>query len=642
MVDDAKSTGLTPEELRVKRGMELLSGSINAREMIEMRWADSNDLYDARFSTNERKVSELLGVPRIFLPKTYIQLQRILTDVLETFFFDFEEIADIKSWKSIPTATLKIVKALMNYRLTGHPINFYQETYEMAIDAMKNKVGIFKIYPKIQTRKKGSNKYMVDETGAEVKFTGKETPEEIIKLYAPVIECTPFEDVFFSAQATWKDYWRWPIVHRVRRTREYCRQRGYTNIEKVGAAPMMPIDRIKQQRQMRQGSPFNPPTVTLEALEELYVFECWDFEADADQYLVSGSYVLGGTEKMPATLMRDWLKNELPYQFDPCEPVRPPFVVASAYPEPHSMYGKDFPEFTEGMQKETNASVNQEREAVARAIRPPTLVDRNADIDLMALMIRKIGGIVMGGNISETGIREMPINSPIPISAPARQRIDQDYSEISSVSPNQLGAATNPSQSATMFAGVDRNANKAISKVILNLAVTGIVPALSYLCRLEQAYETDEFIELVTGRVLGWKFRKNTGADGKKTYAGPSPWASIQGDFDFRVNLGVNKQGQIGHWAQLLQFGMQTNQTMGQLLQMGAAKAQDVKFFKPDFVFEQIASLLGQKNVEEMYLPSMQPPPPQAGAPAAAGTPSAPAAAALPNGPGPTTGGPNG
>lgn len=633
---------LTAEEQRIKRGQEILNGSINARDMIELRWGDSNDLYDAKFSVHERKVSELLGVPRIFLPKTYIQLQRILTDILETFFFDFEEICNVKSWKSIPTVTLKIVKSLLNYRLTGHPINFYQETYELAIDAMKNKVGIFKIYPKIQTRKKGSDAYQVDETGARTEPTGKETADELIRTFTPVIECTPYEDVFFSAQATWKDYWRWPIVHRVKRTREYCRQRGYTNVDKVGTASMVSDDRVKQQRQNRQGSPFMPPSHTLEALEEIYVFEVWDFDVDAEKCLVSGSYVLGGDAKMPGVLLRDWKKNELPYRFDPCEPVRPPFIVASAYPEPHSMYGKDFPEFTEGMQKETNAAVNQEREAVARAIRPPTLVDRNADIDLMALMIRKIGGIVMGGNISETGIREMGVNSPIPISAPARQRIDQDYSEISSVSPNQLGAPTNPSQSATMFAGVDRNANKAISKVILNLAVTGIVPAMAYLCRLEQAYETDEFIELVTGRILGWKFRKNTDDSGKKSYSGPSPWATIQGDFDFTVNLGVNKQGQIGHWAQLLQFGMQTNATLAQMLQIGAAQAKDVKFFKPDFAFEQIASLLGQRNTEEMYFQSVQPPPAQPGAAGSKGTPSAPAAAAQPNGPGPTTGGPGG
>ena len=61
-----------------------------------------------------------------------------------------------------------------------------------------------------------------------------------------------------------------------------------------------------------------------------------------DDHLISGSFVLGGSAERPMAELRGWVDNNLPYQFDPTETVRPPFVVASSFPESHVMYGKSF------------------------------------------------------------------------------------------------------------------------------------------------------------------------------------------------------------------------------------------------------------------------------------------------------------
>jgi len=610
----------TEEEKLVRRGIDIIRMSRNVRNLIEFEWAKDNDAYDAKFDKKEMAHSEFLGVPRLFIPKTYAQTQRMMEEVLEQWFFDVEEFCSIRSWKNVPRETIEIVKALLNYRLNDHPIQSYQEVYEFCQDGIKNKVGIFKIYPRFKIARKEGRKFLVDESANEIEPPGKNADfEELVQFFSPIVECVPYEDLFLHFESTWKDYWRNPIVHRVKRSRDWCRKRGYDNVDKIPWAGTFPgTDLIKMQRSLNQGSPFSGAPEDIMEQQYIWIYECWDLQPGKFGYLESGSFVLGGSAERPMALMRGWVKNELPYQFDPTEPVRPPFIVGTAFPEAHAMYGKSFPGITRDMQKETNARINQERESVARALRPPTLVNRNSNVDLMALMIRKIGGVVQGNDVSPESVREMEVANPVPISLPAQQRIDQLYTEISSIGPTEVGAQQPGSEdnSATASATQSTNANKKMNMVIRNLTQTGILPMLRFLLRLEQEYESDLLIEQVTGRVLGWKFQK----DDKGNHLGPRPSTVIQGDFDLQISIGVNKQNQLAALKTLTELGSQANGQLTQALQIGALKAQDARFFNPAWAFRWMAKLLGQKNTEEMLLPAIQPPPQQA-----QGQPSPPA-----------------
>lgn len=608
------------EEKYVRRGVDIMRMSKNVRNLVEFDWAEDNDLYDAKFSKKEMAHSEFLGVPRLFIPKTYAQTQRMMEECLEQWFFDVEEFASIRSWKSVPRETLDIVKALINYRLNDHPIQSYQEIYEFCQDGIKNKVGIFKVYPRFKIQKKEGRKFMVDENANEIEPPNPKNVDELIQFFTPVVECIPYEDLFVHFEATWKDYWKYPLIHRVKRTRDYCKKRGYKNVDLIPWAGSFPgTDLIKMQRSLNQGSPFSGAPEDIEEVQAIWVYEGWDLEPGKFGYLESGSFVLGGSADRPMAMMRGWVKNELPYQFDPTEPVRPPFVVGTAFPEAHTMYGKSFPGVTKDLQKETNARINQEREAVARALRPPVLINRNSNIDLMAVMIRKIGGVVQGNDVSEESIREMEIANPVPVSLPAQQRVDQLYTEISSIGPTEVGANQpgTSDQSATASSTQSTNANKKMNMVIRNLTQTGIIPMLRFLLRLEQEYESDTLIEQVTGRVLGWKFVKDS--EGK--HVGPRPSVVIQGDFDMSCTVGINKQNQLAQLKTITELGSQANGQIAQALQIGAVKAQDAKFFNPVWAFKQMAKLLGQKDVDEMFMPAMQPPPPQAGKGGAASPP---------------------
>ena len=609
-----KDNFVVDEKFLTSYGTQIFGTTKNARELggVDERWVKSNDLYDAFFAPDERKVSQLLGVARVVIPKTYAQVQRILEDVLETFFFDFEEICSVNTRnKKTLSVALDTVKTLVNYRLNGNPINFYQEVYEACLDAIKNKVGIFKIYPDIKSEKKPK---------ADKKDPQKEA-EEVITNFSPKCDCLPYEDVYFHADSTWKDYWKRLIVHRKKESRDYCRRRNFLNLDKIQAAgdATGTGDQVKQQRARSRQSPFQSDSQTIKAAQGIYLYEFWDYMPGKDGFLESGSFIMGGDASGPKVLFRKWEPNKLPLKFPGEDFVRPPILVGSAFPEAHMMYGKDFPQATEGLQKETNISRNQEREAVARWLRAPILVDRNANVDVMGLMIRRIGGVVQGDNVSGEAVRELMQQSPIPVTQPSGQRIDADYAEISSITPGQLGVPVAGDQSATEFAGLNRNANKKINMVVRNLAVTLIIPALKYILRLEQAYENDAFIELVTGQRLGWTWKK----DKKGEYIGTPPSLVIQGEFELFVNLGVNKQTQISQYRMIAELGNQSNIALTQAVSLGILPPAGIKFFNPVWAFEKMAPLLGQRNTDEMFIaanPKYAPPTPGGNVPR--GTPS--------------------
>lgn len=603
----------TSSEKLKSYGTTIFATMKGARELggIDERWVRSMDLYDSIFAPEHKKVSALLGVPRVFIPKTYAQVKRILEDVLETFFFDFEEICGVFTRKKkTPAMSIDAVKTLLNYRLNGNPINFYQEAYEVCLSALRNKVGIFQVYPKLKTEKQQKK----DAGGNKLREA-----EEKITAFHPCIDTLPYEDVYFHADSTWKDYYFRTIVVRKKVSRDYCKRREFKNLDQVGAASDTSTgNQVKQQRQRQ--SPFAPQDNSIKAAQGIYIYSFWDLMPGDNGLLESGYFIMGGDSEGPKVMFQDWKKNDLPYKFMGDDYVRPPIIVATAFPEPFMMYGKDFPQVTEGLQTETNISRNQEREAVARWLRAPVLVDRNANVDVMGLMIRRIGGVVQGDNISGDAVRELQQQSPLPVTQPSGQRIDADYSEISSITPNQLGVSTGGEQSATEFAGLDRNANKMIKGVVRNLAITGLVPAMKYLLRLEQQYEDDAFIELVTGERLGWTFKKDK--DGN--YVGAPPSLLIQGEFSLFVNLGINKQAQLGQYRILAEIGNQTNLAMTQAVQLGIVQPADVKLFNAVWAFERMAPLLGQKNTEEMFIQAKQPPLPPPGGNVPRGTASPP------------------
>ena len=589
---DVTQKDVKSDEFLKSHGVLVYTSNKSGRSQIEERWVKSADLYDSRFSNEERKYSEVLGAPRLFIPKTYTHVQRIVVEVLETVFFDQEEIVSVNTWNQVPYEAQQTVKSLLNYRLNSHPIDAYKEFYEAGLDALKMKLFVMKVFPKLKTEKVEKKYVLPDIEKGEINVVKVE--EEEIRAYEPCMTVVPPEDVFFSPQATWKDYWKYPIVHRYRKTRDELEEMGFKNVDAV--APIADDgtgDMIREQRRRDTQSPFTMNT-NVPAAQEVWVYEVWTHMPNKEKKLVSGSFSMLGDSAGPTVIGKSWEENQLPYKFGEFEYNRPPFVVGSAFPEPHTLYGKDFPEITEHLQKEANAQHNQEREAVARALRPTVYLNRDANVDLMSLLNRRIGGYVQGDGPPGASMQEIPTMNPSMVTHAHYARTDQNYYEASGIPPNLLGTSTNE-DTATAATQQLSNANKRISLIIKSLAFTGFVPALTMLLRLEQMYCSDEFVAQVTGKVLGW------GASGDQS---PSR-ASIQGDFDLNVNIGVNKQAQLNKLFMTIDRMNQVNQVTMGMVQAGVVNPQQVAFGNPMAVFDMALPLLGFKNEQEGQQPGI-------------------------------------
>lgn len=597
----------TSDDFILSQGTSIFTSARSGYELIYDRMKKDMDLYDGKFSEKERKYSEYLGAPRLFIPKTYTNTQRIAVDVMDSFFFDPEEIVGIRSFKDVPQEYIQAVKALMNYRLNSHPIDFYKEGYEATIDAIRSLYAVFKVYPRIETEEfvQESVIQQTMENGMVIPVLLREKKKRI-KNYEPRLECCNPEDVLFSSKSTWKTYNRNAIIHRYPITRDEAKRRGYKNYEDM--TPTTGKDefgnQVKYQRNQDYQSPFTEDT-TVKQGQQIWCYEFWDFIPYKGR-LESCSYVLLGSAIAPTVVGRGWELNELPYKTSAFECNESPFVMGMAYPEPHRLPGKSYPQITEALQQETNAQRNQEREAIARDIRKTVYISRDANVDLPALVNRRIGGYVTGDGPADQAIREIPSSNAAAVLSRTQQRTDNDYYEAG-IPPNLLGASTDQG-TATGDTQQLANANKKIQMVLKNIAYTLFLPAFQKLLRLDQTYCSDAFIQQVTGKMLGWQFPDDN-----------MPMREvIQGDFDLMVTTGMNKQAQTNRLLLLADRMTQYNVSLSQLVQLGVINPQMASFANPTPIFDQILSANGFKNHQDYKLQAQPPQAPPGSAPGVA------------------------
>lgn len=586
------------DDFLLSQGQTLFQQMRANRIQTDERRVKDLQLYEGEFSATEKNYSEFLGANRLFINKTYTYTQRILTEIIDTVYFDPDEIVGVSSDKDVPFEAKEAVRALLNYRLNCHPVDFYKEMYDSGLDAIRNMICVMKVYPKIKTKEVPRVVEVRVEGEPESYLVEHPTEkDEVVESYSPAMETIPPEDVYFHPSATWKDYWQYPIIHRYTRSRDQLRRMGYKNLDDIEINTDKTLGETVKSERFKAQSPFTP-LKTIKQQDQLVVYEMWDLLPGKDGLLESGSYVLLGDASGPVVVGREWQVNDLPYKFDEFEYNRPPFVVGVAYPESHKLEGKSFPWITESLQKETNAQRNQEREAVARALRPLTYINRDANVDLMALVNRRIGSYVQGDLPAPEAIQELPTMNPMAITSGHQARTDNDYYEAG-IPPNLVGSSQGD-DTATEATQRLSNATKKISFVIKNLAYTCYVPAFKMLLRLDQTYATDQFVNMVTGKILGWRNSND---------AFPSR-ELIQGDFDFKLSLGVGKQAQLNKLMLMADRMNQTNQVLGQLIQMGVVDPTSVQFGDPSKVFDRMLQLTGNKDIDNWKLPAQQPPAP--------------------------------
>jgi hypothetical protein len=597
------------------RGKDLFPSMKSGRQLVEQRWIQDNDYYDSKFSTDDPSQSEVLGKSRIFVPKTRSRVQLLLAEVLDTLLFDPEEICDVQEWGDIPQEVRQLVKSRLNWRLNGNPIDFWQEAYEAAEDGLVRRCAIMKVYPRLKL-----------DRNSRTEFRDACAPDgSRVLAYEPQIETLRYEDAFFHKNATWKDYWRYPMVHRVERTRDYLRRYGYKNVDLVvpQGTGQEGSDQVKAQRGLTTGSPFAAQAAQIPKEDKIYVYEFWDFLDLGKGYLQSCYYSLLGNADGPQALGRDVAANTLPFKFSEFEEPRAPIVFGVVYPRAHELYGSSFPGDHRQLQQEVNYFRHQEREAVALAVRRPLLVQREAAIDTSALLNRRSSSVVMGDEIGEDAIRELQTGTGAFMGNVYGVRTEQDFSESSSLAPSSLGVQDRGRDvTATEVSDVRTNAGKRVKMAIRCLARTCFVPAFRMLLRLEQAYVPNAELKKAYKRHLGKELEEDDDAKARDTF--PS-------DVGLRVDVANNKGSQFQQWKLLLDAAVQSNMALANIVQLQVANPAEVKFQDPSFYLRQLLRALGHHNTEETEIQAQPPANPGA---TGRGMASPPAPAVLPGGPG--------
>lgn len=608
----------TDVDALLARGRDLFPAMKSGREVVEGLWVKDNDYYDSRFSTDDPSRSEVLGRSRIFIPKTRARVQLLIAEALDTLLFDPEEICDVQEWGEVPEEVRSLVKGRLNWRLNGNPINFWQEAYEAAEDALVRRCAIMKVYPRLKLKKSGGAATELLDTCAPAEYT--------VEAYEPQIETIRYEDAFFHKDATWKDYWKYPMVHRVKRSKDYLKRYGYENVDLLVPAGDLSnsSDSIKTQRGLTTGSPFTTPAKQLPTEQGLFVYEFWDFLDLGNGRLQSCNYSLLGDGSGPTVVGRKVAENTLPYKYSEFEEPRPPIVFGVIYPRAHEMYGSSFPGDNRQLQQEVNYFRHQEREAVALAIRRPLLVQRDSMIDTSALLNRRSSSVVMGDEIGEANIRELQTGGGVYAGNTYGVRTEQDFSESSSLAPSSLGVQDRGRDvTATEVSDIRTNAGKRTKMAIRCLARTLFVPAFHMLLRLEQAYVSNGDLKKAYKRHLGKTLEESKGATARDTFTS---------GVGLRVDIGNNKGAQFQQMKVLLDAAVQSNLAMANALQIGVVDPQDVKFQNPMFYFKGLLRALGHHNTAETELASKAPPPPTAGQGTPAGMASPPSAGPMPGG----------
>jgi hypothetical protein len=201
---------------------------------------------------------------------------------------------------------------------------------------------------------------------------------------------------------------------------------------------------------------------------------------------------------------------------------------------------------------------------------------------------------------------------------------DQDFMEATSVPPNLLGASSPGEQSATESVQQDANANKKIALIIKCLTQTLFLPSFKMLLRLEQTYESDKVLDMVAGRIIGSELGTRNTETGEISPLKKKK-SIIEGEFDLKVNIGINKQAQLNKWFLLMDRANQANASTANMVSLGVVQPQDAKFIDSSKFYDKVLPIVGEKDIEEFKIQAQQPPPQEgATAPGQASQPALP------------------
>ena len=316
----------------------------------------------------------------------------------------------------------------------------------------------------------------------------------------------------------------------------------------------------------------------------------YEDQAKEDQYIdsyevVEWFYQSDGEIKMCVTNGKEKVKLQAektsPYGSDM------PAVIGLCLTESHKLIGEGFPEPLEGPQESYNMTLNMRKDNVAMALTPHAVVSRFGNVDLNSITQRRTGGVTLADDPSAVAWDRPP---DVTRSAYMEAQADDGMmQELSGVTASVQGMSDAGTATESQI-----NLNQGAAKIDLFSAITSETYMRRFyylLAKFIGKFETDEMILRI--------------ANENAKIIRDSDIYDLEFDIDVILNVGFGNMGrdqEIKQALLLLDRGAVYNQSMMQLLQMGAAPPQGIELFNGTQVFKDIIPKLGKKELDKYFI----------------------------------------
>lgn len=535
--------------------------SANMRTQYDHRWAKNNQMFMGIFGDDEKTKSKVRGRSKIYYRKVWAT-----------------------SWRMVAAFFNAFLKDPNTFKIEGrgpedeHKAMVLQKMVEYRRDRMFRTQSLF-----LKTVWAFFNIVNYGWTCGKWhwEFNAETKKDE------PVYTLYPNEQVFPDLSAETKEQMRY-IIFVNYLTMDDMKEAGYKNLDK--AVPVgIPSNPLRQTRYQNNIDPLQNPGENeypspgryqddqkdnMVAGKRYEVWECFYREDGKIKLSVSNA----GTVE---------LKQSKDSPFGD----RYPVTMGTCLTLAHKLFGEGFPEPLEGPQESINAVLNMRKDNIALSLNRGTIVGRYANVDLQSLTNRRVGGITLADDVNAVKWDDVP---DVTRGSYAEAASDEAMmAEMSGVTPGKQGMEGSDKATVAQINYTESNAK--IDLFISLVGETYIKDFFAQLACLIQKFETDEKVF----RIANDNFKAEKQA----------PYADDIWDLDFEADCIVNVGlGTVGRDMELKQAflmwdrAMMSNQSMLQLVQIGAAPPQGIKLFNPVAFAEEVFPKLGYKNVSRFFL----------------------------------------
>ena len=549
-----------PNEL-LQRIQQYKNKSADMRSAYDQRWAKNLQIFKGIFGEDEVTKSRIRGRSKIYFRKVWASSWRLVASFSAAFLKN-RDTFKIEDRGGEDEIKAKILQTMVEYRR--------DRMFRTQSLFLKTTWAFFNIVNYGWTCGKWYWEYNAE--------TGKDEP--IYILY-------PNEQVFPDLTAETKEQMRYVIFVNYL-DKDELKERGYKNIEQC-VPTSIPSNPLRSARYANDKDPLQNPGENEYPKPGTYADEHTDGSNVGQKYEVWETfYKEKGKIKLCVSNAGNVMLKEA---VDSPYGDRYPITMGTCLTLSHKLIGEGFPESLEGPQESINATLNMRKDNVAMSLSKGAIVARHAHVDLQSLTNRRTASITLTDDVNAIKWDDIP---DVTRSSYAEASADEAMiSEMSGVTPGKMGMESTDKATVAQI-----NFSEANAKIDLFISIVGetyMRDFYSQLAYLIQKFETDE----KTYRIANESFRKENNAP----YMDDIYNLDFEADCIMNIGLGtVGRDMELKQTFLAMDRAIMSNQSLMQLVQIGAAPMEGVRLFDTTAFMEDVLPKLGHKDIKKYFI----------------------------------------